>query len=664
MQKRKLILATMAISLLDHCLVYSADYDRRQRIQTSRMLSKKQKIDDRQNRRMPRGSSIKHNTYGYMPHTTSGAWKSPKTLPQFMLFCLLTTCAIQGVVGDTIKTPSTSRPPHLNSGSPSSSAIQQHCVNGECTNSVLPASTPQSLSDSQPFATSQLAQQTASALAAIYCESTKDCIKVLDNTVTFTGRAEECQKFVDTLNDYGQLRKKVIPASVSFAQATVHPAPHFDDWTQAQDAIGINPESVRNVAYKELNCREDRENVHAQQHLSKALCDDSQQNKSIVLKYETAPDGSKSFNQLTADAFIERLKKQSPFFAYVTSQNKNIIYYKNGYVVIDYAALEPYLAAIKPKINAGSNGECSVTLELQTHLKRIMASSGGPISLEATSNPKEFLVRTATLGDTLTLSEKKMNPPILEVIIDKSDSMANEPINIINRKIPVLLRNIQEQLGENDIFNIRIFELNHNFNSHSTFSITAHSEQPTWHEIKADGMTNLKPIGRKMKHEDQENSNRVLIAFTDGDHTVGGPIDNTYYDELKRIRESGKFSQLYLCRFGAARTSSNHFFEKLSEIFKGSSSVESDAQRCIDQLTKAIPSLLKERKPLILAVNEKNDVYWIEADSPSLQTLSNPVQQNDIIKFDGVEAVVQTPETKEERIARLQSEIQKLQASN
>ncbi len=645
---------------------HAAEYDRRQRIQHSRMLYKKERIIDRQYGNPQNRILIPHKSSidGFIQIT--GVRKPPKTIPQFILFCLLTTYAIQGVAGDTPKVPSTSGPQNLHSGSYSAAVAEKQCLNGYCTSLTPQAETLHpSLAASNPLTPAQLSGETVSALATIFCETNKNCISVSGSEVTFTGQGVKCQDFVNQLNDYESLRTKVVPVSPLIGKTKVHPGPHFENWLQAQKALGIDPEGVKNVAYTELDCNSSdiqRTNPHVVQ-AADTLCDENKETRGIALKYETASDGTKSFNQLTADAFIERLKKESLFFAYATSQNNNIIYSKNGYIIIDYHKLEPYLASVEFPINFQDENNCWVTFELQTALQRTMAASGGPISLEATSNPKKFRVRTVTLGDLLSLEEKKSRPPTLEIIIDKSGSMSGAPIHTINSKIPVLLKSIQEKLSEKDLFNVKIYKLNDMFVLHREHTITAHSSQPTWDPLSADGGTNLKPIGRQMKIEEGENPNKILIAFTDGEHMDSyDPLDSLYYEELKELQGSGKFSQLYLCRFGAAQTNPEHFFERFSQIFKGSSSVESDAQKCIDQLAQAIPSLLTARQPVILTINGKNDVHWIQVGSAGITTLAQSVQNNDVITHGSFKATVQLPETKEEKIARLKAALEELEA--
>jgi hypothetical protein len=215
-------------------------------------------------------------------------------------------------------------------------------------------------------------------------------------------------------------------------------------------------------------------------------------------------------------------------------------------------------------------------------------------------------------------------------------------------------------MQQGDFLKINIFALDDTFSLYQSFLLERDLNIQEWVDMRIGGMTDLTPIGRRLKIEDGENPNKVVLAFTDGDHNSDSNLlDSVYFKKLKDLQNSGVFARPFLCKVGGG---SDNFFKEVASIFSGSYSKENNIADFIERVSRDIPSLLESKKPFVLSIDGHNKVVWHGDANPGMQTTTETIGNKDFIIQGEFKAVVDVPpiETKEQKKARLVAELRAL----
>lgn len=609
--------------------------DRQMKRQEHRILSKHQRYMDRQKNT---------ETFQFIPR-----FKGDTLQAQLMLGLMIGACFVGAAEALDNKPPS----PHCSDEPHSPQCFSQPGRSIVSTASILGKA---GMEGAQT-----LTSATTSALGAIFCSTTQQCVQVSGSEVVFTGTEKQIDGIIGKLNDFSSLREKVIPPSPAAAKTQAHPNPQFAQWTQVQESLGVSPDDLKNMAVSECSdCSDCAESLDIDPDKIKNIpfCSLDGANSIIAISYKGLESGRKSFNQKVADSYLETLKQESLFFDFLTHKNKDVITKTDEYIFVNYGIFNDYFGLMNPQ-KTSQAGIYSTTIPLQAVLKRLMAAISGEVSLEQTSVPGEFYVRTTTLGDRRTLDEKQFTPPIIDIVIDRSGSMSGNPIDTINKNLPVLLQNFQNELGKDEFLKINVYALDDTFSLSQSFFLGKDLKNPKWKDIEIGGGTDLMPIGDLLPIKKGENSHRIVVAFTDGEHAIyDKPLDANYYSSLKDLQNSGSFVQPFLCKVGPG---SDAFFQRMAQIFSGAYSKENTINDCIERVTQAIPSLLVSKEPLVLTINGNNQVIWLANDQPGMQTSTLTVHEQDTITLGKFKATVHV-ETKEEKKAKLLAALAVLEA--
>lgn len=510
----------------------------------------------------------------------------------------------------------------------------------------LPKQTPATSSSSRAPAPAQSAPPSAeqiattAALKSIYCsEEHPDCVTIAGTEVTFDGTEELIVRINKKVNNLAELRKDIIPFSSDAIKTQVDQEPGSQSWGSFLRRLGIKANQFSNVAIL-----------------------DNPEAGIASLGYERTEEGEKSFNQDIADAFIDRLQ-QHPFLNFLIRTNNKVITHHDDRIDIHYRELDDFFKPVDFPITPKKN-LFSATMPLDLILKRLIAAAGGEISLVKTSTPGEFHVRLVTLGEKESFGQKQTVPPTVDIVIDRSGSMEGARIAEVNEKLPLLLQKFSKALTGQEILKVRVHALDHEFISdYGRYELQVNKDVPEWKPLEARGAKDLTPIGRLAERKPNEPTNRIVIAFTDGEHNTGLKLDDAYYDEIKKIQSSGSFAQLFLCRVGSQE---DKFFRDLSQIFAGSFHGEDTVTDCIERGINSVSSLMTPKSPIVFTftLNKNNQIVksheaeWVPEGASGIKTLAKVVKPGDSVTYQGGTSTV--PESIEAKRLRLKKELEAL----
>ena len=463
-------------------------------------------------------------------------------------------------------------------------------------------------------------------------------VETSGDTLVFRGPLDKREAALAKLGDFDELRKEVVPVVANTIKTQAHHSKEFENWGDCLTCLGIDLETIQNFA---INPKNDQDNV---------------------LKI---PYIRNTADRQMAEIYLAEIKKQSPFFKWVSEQNKQLVTYSQDFLMISYGLLTEYFCPLDSQQEAIE--ECSSSqdidaiatiLPLNSVLQRLWAAAGGEISLVQTSVPGQFRIRTVMLGD-------RNNPRgerAIDIIIDKSSSMEGSPIATINRTMPTLLTQLAETMKGEESITLNIYAFNEGIERLSSYVLSPNRAIPNWRNIQASGRTDLTHVADRLRIAEGEN--KVVIAFTDGEHTESKDRLNDSYRNLRTLQASGTFAQPFLCRV-AAGDKPLEYFQTIADIFQGSYSQQNDIDSFCSEVSKNIPEILVSKEPLVMTLNGLKVVVWQENAHPDIHMTDQTVHNRDTIMHRGVERVVGVlpiahQETKEEKRQRLLRELEAL----
>lgn len=452
-------------------------------------------------------------------------------------------------------------------------------------------------------------------------------VKIDGDVLTFTGTLDKVEGAISKFNDFNQLRKDVIPVSTEtiLTQACINSK--FTCWQECLDSLGIQQAGLSNFAIM--------------------------RDENGCLKI---PSDS-SFNQQIANMYLEEIKKQSPYFKWMSHCNKQLIQTIDDNLVVNYGLLTEYLCSIEvqPEPTTGNDTDeiFVAELSLQGVLKRLTAAAGSDISLVGTSIPGQYQVRTVMLGEDSQQSGGGSTPTI-EIIVDSSSSMGGDKIKSVNEKIPLFLQKLQNTLTGGQSLNVAVYAFSNDIGLYKTYNFThSGNSEIEWKDIVATGGTDLTKVGDRLKLSSLD-ERKVVVAFTDGEHTSGSDLKASL-STLSTMQHDGSFAQPYVCRVGLSNKENTPYFSEISKIFDGAFYEHDSVEEFCNKVSLNIPYLLESNIPLILTVDGMDITIRQQDAQPDIHITNQTVSSGDSIMHRGVRSGVVLDE-----IQRLEAEIARL----
>ena len=455
-------------------------------------------------------------------------------------------------------------------------------------------------------------------------------VKIDGDVLTLEGTLDKVEGAIAKLNDFNQLRQDVIPVSTESILTQACPTSQLTCWSDCLFSLGVqNQGGLSNFLIKE----------------DKDGC--------IKMSYNSL------FNQQVANMYLEEIKKQSPYFNWMSRCNKQLIQTIGDDLIVNYDLLTEYLCSIEIKPEPADSKDVFVSqLSLQSVLKRLTAAAGGDISLAGTSIPGKYQVRTVMLGSDS--HQGGGSAPIIEIVIDKSSSMDGEKIDTLNKNMPIFLKQLRDALAESQSLKVEVYAFSNDIYLYQTHTLTHSSNSVIdWKNITAKGGTDLTKVGDRLKLSSPD-ERKIVVAFTDGRHESNSDIDASL-ESLSALQHEGNFAQPYLCRVGVETLENTPYFAKISEIFDGSFYEHDTIDEFCKKVSSSIPYLLESNIPLILTVDGMDITIRQQDANPDIHMTTQTVGTGDSIMRQGIRRTVVPTEIErlEAQIAALQLEAEK-----
>lgn len=439
-----------------------------------------------------------------------------------------------------------------------------------------------------------------------------------DNAI-FEGSRDQVESAIAKLNNFEHLRQNIISISGNTGLTQNYQKTSFSCWGDCLESLGVPSTNLRNFAIN------------------------NQKDDGFTLEFPYVPNASDDFNNKLVDLYFNELKAKSPLFNWINQIDKEFVQQKDDYRIINYGRLAEYLCKLQVNIDSSNaeNDRVELKLPLQRILKRLIAVAGHDLSLVKTGTPGKYKLRTIMLGDANNQGALPLTPTI-EIIIDKSASMggAGGGIDQINRQMPNLLKELRGSLREGQSLNVSIFAFNDTIDPVKSFTLSFSDDSPIlWENISASGLTNLAVIGDRLSLNNPEEK-KVVVAFTDGEHTTENITLPDCFKTLKELQHKGMFAQPYLCAVGQSATGSKKFFSGISQIFAGAVEEHKDISAYCKWVSSQIPSLLESNTPIVLTLNGENITIRQKDGQPDIHVTTQILQNGDTVVHKGKKSVV------------------------
>lgn len=477
-----------------------------------------------------------------------------------------------------------------------------------------------------------------------------------DNNIILEGSQAELEHARGILSDLPELRKHFLPVSSHFTNVT-GVKERIASWSACFKALGIDERDVRLVNIE-----------HA-----------------IDTGTELAIPTDSEINSGIANLYVDALKKRSAFFNWVCVNLKEFVRKSETdtgtHLVIHYDLLNQFLFMEEMKIDApvalpGSDehiGLAAVSADLAAAdvlpvsegaaeadvllserrlvvpapsvLRHLIAAGSGDITLEPVpGKPGEYWFRTISLGRDLARGSARS---ILDVAIDVSGSMdevdlgdvkRRKKIQVVNEQVPCLLKQFRDTLKSGTELLVRVHSFADDIRYEGDFLLASGKPIAPWKNLETGGGTDLTLVA-KMIPSQAEDEPRVVVGFTDGQHTSSSSLLKSIAD-LNACQSTGHFARPRLCRVGPKTTESDKFFGGISDIFAGAFDEHQTIGSFCDRLSADAPGLLQVKAPVVLNLSGTKVVLWQPNEDPGLYRAPRTVQAGSVITHHGVTATV------------------------
>lgn len=422
-----------------------------------------------------------------------------------------------------------------------------------------------------------------------------------DTQVTLTGTPDNLESARKVLQNYDTIRSTLIPTgkAANLTTATLSP---LESWDQFMLAVGIAPE-LNNLFDTKAECTHD-------------------DGERFTIVTES------SYNGRMVTAYVDSLHENSAFFAWARRNVPNFIEQNQSRTSICYGLLRDFLHLEAGEIAEESSDSDNATLVLdaQNVLKNMIAAVSSNVALKPTSDPKRFSVHTLSLGEGYNARSAT-----LKLILDKSGSMHGNPISFVNDALPKVLAIVQNTLKSGQAIDVEIETFNEHKTLVGTYVLTPQGRIPSLAPIQASGATNLTLILPSLTAE--ENEEKLVVAFTDGDHTSTKSL-KVGIANLKRTVRTKPFARARLVKVGG---SESDFFKAVSDILGGEYATEDNIEDFFKTLQADLTDMLRSRAPLVLELAGAGvKVEWLPDDRPGIYSTRSDVTSGDRLKYKNV----------------------------
>lgn len=457
-------------------------------------------------------------------------------------------------------------------------------------------------------------QRLSTALSQIFGTG----IEISDDQVTLKSDKLKLDAAIAKLNNFESLRQEVIPISSSHIMTRQCNTAIFSSWKSCLTSLGVKGEEISNLTMLDENG-----------------CVKIFYKPELIDELTPKPSDELTFNQKMANAYVVEIKKQSPYFNWVSQNNPHLIEITEDckYLIINYGLLTDYFCKLDVATEqTDQDGVFTYTLSLQTILKRLTAAAGGDISLVSTSIPGQYKVRTVMLGGQKSQQENR----VIEIVIDNSGSMRGDKIEKINKKMPELLQQFRDALQMDESLKVIIYFFNDEIKHYYTYYLSPSNQSPiTWLNLATDGGTDLTKVGERMSLSSLD-ERKLVIAFTDGEHKKSPTDLNKSFKKLQEMQHNGTFAQPYFCRVGVRSEANSAYFSKISRIFDGSFKDHDNIDDFCRTVTSNIPYLLESNSPLVITLDGEDITIRQQDAHADIHVTSQIVKQGDAILHKGI----------------------------
>ncbi len=432
-------------------------------------------------------------------------------------------------------------------------------------------------------------------------------VGILGHEVKLTGTERAIDEAIAKLRDFQALREVLLPMNNSKSLA-VAKAKDVKNWDDFLDAAGVDL-SLNQLFNTKANCVSDV-------------------NGSLIVETITKP------NQRMFQAYLDSLQESSQFFAWARTNVPNFVVQHADRTTIHYGILSDFLYLHTDALPLEDRDEAIATFSTQNVVKSLVAAVSGNMALKAVANG-QYRVQAISLGERYDV-----RVGTLEIMVDRSTSMANAPISFVNRQLPILLDNAKKALSDGESLKIRLKAFDHQVEDIGTYFLRKNEMLPRIPEIPVRGETDLTLIEPLLNELDNER--KLVIAFTDGEHTMQSKNLPDSIARMRKLVATGKFAQVRLCKVGQLKST---YFDQVAAIFGGQYSTEDNVQQFFTTITEELKSLMRAKSPLVvqLAGQDVTVVEWIPDDEPGVYQSKQVVSEGASVKFKGVQQKVEKP---------------------
>jgi hypothetical protein len=430
-------------------------------------------------------------------------------------------------------------------------------------------------------------------------------VMVDGDQLSVVGTRKDVEQLIATFNDLDALSALYMPISHSDISINILDKP-YGTWAECADAIGVSQEAP---AFNLKVTHDDGRCVH--------FPIDTPPNRQMTNAYVTVMKST--LNKLH---WFGRSANPSSHASYVDGLFRTT----DTGISFDYSIINQFLGKITlTETEGGGNSDDLIrgTIPLQPLLQHIIAASHGDAHLVETEKPDVFDVRTTSLGEG-----SGCNTFDLELVFDCSSSMQGNPIALLNEKAPELLRLVQRKLPEGAVVNVKLFSFSNALIQGPSFALTSTSNI-TWQKLNASGSTDLTCLGERIRN--QGDSRKLLVGFTDGEHTAAGSLSASKTNINKYIHD-GQIAYPYFHFVGADAAKSDPYLSEIAQAAGGRYSTSSDMTDFFNDVISKLDELLEARRNFRFNfVHSGLQVIWQPAGRPGVFATGVTVEPRDTV---------------------------------
>jgi hypothetical protein len=462
----------------------------------------------------------------------------------------------------------------------------------------------------------------ANRLRSVLCDMLPDVrVDINGDQVELTGQQPAVDAAIAKLRDFPGLRAILLPPNKSKSLAVK--AKDVKSWDDFLEAAGVD-ESANELFNTKAECVTDKDGVFTISTPSK-------------------------FNQRMVQPYLDSLHESSPFFVWARTNVKGFVVQQVQQTSIHYGLMREFLYLQAETSAIADSSEITSRFSTQNAVKTMVAAVNGYVALKSVGEG-QYQVQTMSLGEAFDTRSTT-----LEIMVDNSGSMSGEPISFVNAQLPVLLAQAAGALSNREALTVRIKCFNNKTEDVATVVIKNGEAIPRIPYIDTEGSTDLTLIEPLLEESNHER--KMVIAFTDGDHTANKDLLTASIARMHNLIRTGKIAQARLCKVG---TTKSDYFARVAAIFGGTYATDSSIQDFFSTIIAQIKYLMRAKSALVLELAGAGVAVaeWMPDDVVGIFSSKQIVGEGSSIKFKGETTVVDKPEAARlEKIAELEAQL-------